>query len=98
MLARVTLFGRQSLLAAGGIAAFVMTISGAAQAQSAPRCLPSNVPCQCSYSCCDQESCEGAICNQCVLDCVQRKKPTDARFTALQSRCRSQTTQKYKRL
>ena len=98
MFAHVRLFGSRHVLVAFALAAFVMSISGAAQAQTAPRCSPTNVPCQCSFSCCAQESCEGAICDQCVLDCVQRKKPTDARFTALQSRCRSQTSQKYKRL
>jgi hypothetical protein len=79
----------------------VWSISGAALSQTTAQsqaCAAGNVPCQCSFSCCGEERCNGAICNQCVLDCVQRKKPTDARSADLQSRCQGQTTQKFRRL
>ena len=88
-------------LAAALFVLAVCTVSGAAVSQTTPQpkgCAASNVPCQCSFSCCGEERCNGAICNQCVLDCVERKKPTDARSADLRSRCQGQTTQKFRRL
>lgn len=81
-------------------AAAILVAVTAAAAQDAKRnaCSPNNVACQCSYRCCGEERCDGQICNQCVIDCVQRRQPSDERFSALRARCDSIMTRGFKRL
>jgi len=93
---------RHHRLLAHALAAAVLFL-GAATAASAqgPRsnnCSSNNVACQCSYRCCGEERCDGQVCNQCVIDCVQRRQPSDERFSALRARCDSIMTRGFKRL
>ena len=82
----------------------LLTATGEARAQNPAEnpthnaCAPTNVPCQCSYLCCGEERCDGSICNQCVIDCVQRQQAVDRRSTSLRSRCQSLITRGFKRL
>ena len=69
-----------------------------AQGSRSNNCSSSNVACQCSYRCCGEERCDGQVCNQCVIDCVQRRQPSDERFSALRARCDSIMTRGFKRL
>jgi hypothetical protein len=94
-------FGR-FLAHAFALAAVALVAASAAKAQS-PRakgssCSQSNVACQCSYRCCGEERCDGQVCNQCVIDCVQRRQPGDERFNALRARCGSIMTRGFRRL
>jgi hypothetical protein len=61
-------------------------------------CGPANVACRCSFLCCGEERCDGSICNQCVIDCVQRQQVVDQRSQALRARCQSLITRGFKRL
>jgi hypothetical protein len=84
------------------VAAALLAAATTASAQ-APRtrgnaCAQGNVACQCSYRCCGEERCDGQVCNQCVIDCVQRRQPSDERFSALRARCDSIMTRGFKRL
>lgn len=84
------------------VTAAVLASATTASAQ-APRargnaCAQANVACQCSYRCCGEERCDGQVCNQCVIDCVQRRQPSDERFNALRARCDSIITRGFKRL
>jgi len=63
-----------------------------------PSCSPANAACQCSFSCCGEERCDGSICNQCVIDCVERHQVIDKRATSLRARCHSLMTRGFKRL
>jgi len=69
-----------------------------ARAQEQKSCSPANIPCQCSYQCCGEERCDGSVCNQCVIDCVQRQQPGDKKAAALKARCQSLMTRGFKRL
>jgi hypothetical protein len=84
------------------MAAALLIAATAAKAQGANskgnNCTSSNVACQCSYRCCGEERCDGQVCNQCVIDCVQRRQPSDERFNALRARCDSIMTRGFKRL
>jgi hypothetical protein len=62
------------------------------------QCANGNVPCLCSYQCCGEERCDGVICGQCVVDCVQRKQVVDDQFVQLRSRCQSMIMRGFKRL
>jgi hypothetical protein len=64
----------------------------------AQTCAPTNIACRCSFQCCGEERCDGSICNQCVIDCVQRQQVVDRRSTSLRSRCQSLMTRGFKRL
>jgi len=93
---------RRSIAQACGIAVVIGVAAaagggGAAQAQGRA-CATSNVACQCSYRCCGEERCDGQVCTQCVIDCVQRRQPGDERFNALRARCRSVMTRGFRRL
>lgn len=94
--------GRRHLLTAAIVVAAALSFAvptGAQQVQKGPgTCAPGNAACQCSYRCCGEERCDGDICNQCVIDCVQRRQPTDDRFSALRSRCESLMMRGFKRL
>jgi len=84
------------------VAVALLAIAATASAQ-APRargsvCAQGNVACQCSYRCCGEERCDGQVCNQCVIDCVQRHQPSDNRFSALRARCGSIMSRGFKRL
>jgi hypothetical protein len=68
------------------------------QSPAEPNCSPTNVACQCSYQCCGEERCDGSICNQCVIDCVQRQQVVDKRSLSLKSRRQSLMTRGFKRL
>jgi hypothetical protein len=61
-------------------------------------CAPANVACRCSFQCCGEERCDGSICSQCVIDCVQRQQAVDRRSQALRARCQSLMTRGFKRL
>ncbi len=61
-------------------------------------CGPTNIACHCSFQCCGEERCDGSICNQCVIDCVQRQQAVDKRSTALRARCQSLMSRGFKRL
>jgi hypothetical protein len=78
----------------------VAATAASAQAPTArgSKCSSSNMACQCSYRCCGEERCDGQVCNQCVIDCVQRRLPSDERFGALRARCDSIMTRGFKRL
>jgi hypothetical protein len=86
-----------SVIAIAG-AWFLAAVPASAQVVRTQNCAPTNVACQCSYKCCGEERCDGAICNQCVIDCVRRRQPSDERFSSLQSRCESIMTRGFKRL
>jgi hypothetical protein len=64
----------------------------------AQNCAPTNIACRCSFQCCGEERCDGSICNQCVIDCVQRQQVVDRRSTSLRSRCQSLMSRGFKRL
>jgi hypothetical protein len=68
------------------------------EAPPANACGPTNIACHCSFQCCGEERCDGSICNQCVIDCVQRQQAVDKRSTALRARCQSLMTRGFKRL
>ena len=82
------------LCAAGALLCF----TGQAESQSPGACAPANIACQCSIQCCGEERCDGSICNQCVIDCVQRQQTVDKRALSLKSRCQSLMTRGFKRL
>jgi hypothetical protein len=69
-----------------------------APAPHANACAPSNIACQCSFQCCGEERCDGAICSRCVIDCVERQQVVDKRSTFLRTRCQSLMTRGFKRL
>ena len=81
-------------------AAALMLSMGQAKSQTPAEsaCAPANIACQCSFQCCGEERCDGAICNQCVIDCVQRQQVVDKRSTALRARCQSLMSRGFKRL
>lgn len=82
-------------LAAGA----VMGNSGPATAQAPnSRCGANNMSCLCSFDCCGQERCSTSSCNQCVADCMQRKRPNDERSLRLSQRCQGPPDQKARRL
>jgi hypothetical protein len=87
---------------AQGFAAAALILAAAApataQGSRSNNCSSGNVACQCSYRCCGEERCDGQVCNQCVIDCVQRRQPSDERFSALRARCDSIMTRGFKRL
>jgi len=89
------------LAQACALGAATLLAASMANAQ-APRgkgsCSQANVACQCSYRCCGEERCDGQVCNQCVIDCVQRRQPSDERFHALRARCDSIMTRGFRRL
>ena len=91
---------RRSLAQGFAAVALILAAAAPATAQSSRsnNCSPSNVACQCSYRCCGEERCDGQVCNQCVIDCVQRRQPSDERFSALRARCDSIMTRGFKRL
>jgi hypothetical protein len=90
------------LAQACALAAAALLAASTASAQSprgkANNCSQGNVACQCSYRCCGEERCDGQVCNQCVIDCVQRRQPSDERFNALRARCDSIMTRGFRRL
>ena len=102
----VLLFGLSVLGQAGGQGLPPAAEQGAgrilaqnpAEAPRANSCTPTNMACQCSFQCCGEERCDGAICNQCVIDCVQRQQTVDKRALSLKSRCQSLMTRGFKRL
>jgi hypothetical protein len=81
-------------------AAALMLSMGQAKSQTPAEsaCAPANIACQCSFRCCGEERCDGSICNQCVIDCVQRPQAVDKRALSLKSRCQSLMTRGFKRL
>jgi len=84
------------LCAAGELLCYARQAESQGPAQSA--CAPANIACQCSFRCCGEERCDGSICNQCVIDCVQRQQTDDKRASPLKSRCQSLMTRGFKRL
>ena len=90
-------FLRAAVVAVG--AAILAALPATAQISRSQNsnCSSTNVACQCSYKCCGEERCDGSICNQCVIDCVQRRQPTDERSISLQSRCESIMTRGFRR-
>jgi hypothetical protein len=71
---------------------------GRAQNPGQNACSPADAACQCSFLCCGEERCDGSVCNQCVIDCVQRQQTADRRAASLRSRCQSLMTRGFKRL
>jgi hypothetical protein len=84
------------LCAAGALLCSVGQAESQSPAQGA--CAPANIACQCSFQCCGEERCDGSICSQCVIDCVQRQQTVDKRALSLKSRCQSLMTRGFKRL
>jgi len=91
---------RGLLVALGILLAGAAAPSGAPHAQTASpnACAATNVPCRCSFLCCGEERCDGSVCNQCVIDCVERRQTADNRSASLRSRCQSLMSRGFKRL